>query len=343
MAFPWIFAADFERGIRNEWDSEQDTGSLLDFPHYTELARHKMTPYRGAYCMRVQMGDTNDHTVTEGDIDIADTATRYARWYMYLGDTGANNVAATVTDEFNIFEFQQAAGTVEASVGLKVTQTTNVVEIGIGDGLAPATYPFQMTKGVWNCIEAKMLVSTAGAGTLDLFVNDTNVHALNTLTNAAAVGTAQFGTMLTLATTTGTILFDDFRFDDGRVFSDPQRYRVRNARMTTASDHIIIGPGRVTALVTGTSTDAVLSLYDSDGAHPDIGDLLTLSDNPLAIIRNVSANEVVPGHDVFEVTHGLYAILAGTNAQAFFSIDRAAVVSDAGMINRGQRQGRPKP
>ena len=80
MAFPYIFKANFEGGTNGEWDSESDTGSRLDFPHYSELARIPglAMPYRGARCMRVDLttGQTNDHTVTEGDIDIADGAQR---------------------------------------------------------------------------------------------------------------------------------------------------------------------------------------------------------------------------------------------------------------------------
>ena len=77
MAFPWIFEESFDAGTRGDWDSESDTGSLLDFPHYTTLAAIPGggLPFRGAYCMRIVCGDTNDHTLTEDDIDIADTAT----------------------------------------------------------------------------------------------------------------------------------------------------------------------------------------------------------------------------------------------------------------------------
>ena len=68
--------------------------------------------------MRIQMGDTNDHTLTEGDIDIADATTRSFRFYLYLSP----NIVATADDTFNIFELQQTGGaTTEASLGLRIT------------------------------------------------------------------------------------------------------------------------------------------------------------------------------------------------------------------------------
>ena len=133
MAFPWIFESNFEQGTNAEWDSEADTGSRLDFPHYSTLARAggigAAVPYRGAYCMRVVMGDANDHTLIEGDIDIADTVTRYSSFYLYLGQ----DVAASANDTFNIYEVQGAANAVENAIGLRITATTDEVEIGVGE------------------------------------------------------------------------------------------------------------------------------------------------------------------------------------------------------------------
>ena len=68
MAAPVNFASHFDMvaaqvGDGGNWDSEADTGSKLDFPHYSELVRStgSPVPFRGAYCMRIQPGDTNDH------------------------------------------------------------------------------------------------------------------------------------------------------------------------------------------------------------------------------------------------------------------------------------------
>src|SRR5262245_51936417 len=114
MAFPWIFESNWEQGDNSEWTSEQDTGNLLDFPHYSQLSVIPNTPvpYRGAYCMRIQNSDTNDHTLTSTSITIADGTTNFFRWYMFV----SSNYTASADDTFNIFELQQAGGTIEQSV-----------------------------------------------------------------------------------------------------------------------------------------------------------------------------------------------------------------------------------
>jgi hypothetical protein len=84
MAFPYTFHENFEAGTKGGFDTETDTGSLLDFPHYSVLAKdpNSLMPYRGAYLLRNALGDTNDHTLTEGDIDISDGGTAYFKWQM---------------------------------------------------------------------------------------------------------------------------------------------------------------------------------------------------------------------------------------------------------------------
>jgi hypothetical protein len=138
------------------------------------------------------------------------------------------------------------------------------------------------------------------------------------------------------AGTSGTVLIDDIIYDNtGQIYRDKQRYRTQNAHIYQASDHPIIGPGRFACAVTATGTDGVLSLYDSDGVPTNL--------TPIAVIRNVSANEFTPGHDIFTVDHGLYTTLSGTGAQAFISIERASAVSDATVLSRGRATGKPQP
>lgn len=265
MAYPYIFEAKVDANLATPfgWDSESDTGSLLDAPHFSELARFPWShcaPYRGAYCWRVRMGDTNDHVLIEGDCDIADGATAFASFYLYV----APDVVASADDEFNIFEFQQAGGTVEASVGLRITAATDVVEIGIGDGTAATDYAAAtLEKNRWYHIEVGMLVSTGAVGTLTLYVDGVSVVALDTLDNAAAVGRGVLGTQDTLATTTGTLLFDQFVFDDLQVY--PDRERFPHQRVFTVSGHAFVGPGAIdtAALLSTTAADRV-RLYDTD-------------------------------------------------------------------------------
>ena len=95
--------------------------------------------------------------------------------------------------------------------------------------------------------------------------------------------------------------------------------------------------GEFSAGVTGTGAtgNCVLTLYDTDGVPNGL--------EPLAILRNTAANEFIPGHDVFQVSHGLYCTLSGTNAQAFFSINRGGLWSDATIINYGLKKGGVSP
>lgn len=300
MAFPFVFESNFEQGTAAEWDTETDTGSLLDFPHYATLGKNPAAPvpYRGAYCMRIQCGDTNDHTLTEGDIDIADAGTAYFRWYMYV----SSNFTATADDVFSIFELQQAGGTVEQTVGMRITAATNLLEIGVGDGTAPSSYvPF--SRGRWTCVELLSTISTGGSGAMTLFIDGTSAIALSSLTQAAAVGQGVLGTQLTLATTTGTIYFDCFAMDDARLFPYGDRFPAQVN--VTKSGHIFIGPGVVdgTALTSVTSGNT-MTLYDTDTAET------TIQGVPVASMR-IGGISGVSGPLFFK--RGCYAELSGTN------------------------------
>ena len=300
MAFPWIFEANFETGDNTEWDSESDTGSLLDFPHYTTLAAipTMAMPYRGAYCMRIQMGDTNDHTVTEGDIDIGDGATRYFRWYMYAH----SNVTATADDIFSILELQQGGGTVEQTVGMQITAATNLLEIGVGDGTAPTSFvPFP--RGRWVCVELLSTISTGGAGAMTLFLDGGQEIALTGQTQAAAVGQGVLGTQLTLATTTGTLLFDQFVMDDARVY--PYRERRPNQIHITKNTHLFVGPGYVdgASLLTATSGD-IMRIFDTDTGNIN---------DALSYVTELDADNLTSMAGPIEVKRGCYITITGTN------------------------------
>jgi hypothetical protein len=296
MAHPWLFESNFEAGSNAEWDTETDTGSLLDFPHYSTLAKLNMVPYRGAYCARIVCGDTNDHTLTEGDIDIADDGTAYFRWYMYV----SNDFTATADDTFNIFELQQAGGTVEMSVGFRITASSNLLEIGIGDGTAPTSFtPF--TRGKWTCVELLATVATGGTGAMTLYINGSSVVALTTLTQAAAVGQGVLGTQNTLSTTTGTILLDQFVMDDGRIYPFKERWPAH--LVMTKSQHVFVGPGDVEGAVV-LSADGTLTLYDTDTAN-----ILDELSYVTKLDEDTQTSMSGPVH--FE--RGCYAVVAGSD------------------------------
>ncbi len=315
MAYPWIFESNFEGGTNGEWDSESDTGSKLDIAHYTQLARYnnskcKVAPYRGAYCMRIDLssGDTNDHVLVEGDIDIADAGTSYFRWYMYVSD----DFTATADDVFNIFELQQAGGTNEMSTGMRITAATNVLEIGVGDGTSPSSY-VGFPRGRWVCVELKATVSTGGAGTMDLYLDGGAASiSLTTLTQAAAVGRGVLGTQDTLSTTSGVLLFDQFVQDDARIYPFNDRWPMVMTIQKT--QHVFVGPGDVDA-VDVLSADGNLTLYDTDNAN--INDAQSY---PIQIDESTIKGTLQNIH--FE--KGCYAVVAGTNPVVNISLMRGS-------------------
>jgi hypothetical protein len=311
MAFPFIVHENFESGTLGGFDSETDTGSLLDFPHYSVVATdpNSLMPYRGAYVLRNKLGDTNDHTLTEGSIDIADEGTAYFKWQMGL----SKDFSFTADDTFNVFELQQAGGTVESSVGFRVTNSSQLIEIGVGDGTAPTSFVQWPAKGKWVTVELAAKISTTAAGTLTLYLDGAQVVALTGLTNAAAVGQGVLGSQLTLSTTLGAIYYDDFIMDDARIY--PYRERFPHSYHALKSGHVFVGPGYIegAALWEVATGDETLSLYDTDTAN-------TNDANPVVELDS-TAQTSVGGPLYFE--RGCYAVLGGTNPRGIVYMTRS--------------------
>src|SRR3990167_1649169 len=323
MAFPYIASSSFDTGNNSEWDSESDTGSLLDFPHYTTLAaiQDAPAPYRGAYCMRITPGDTNDHTLTEGDMNIADGSTAWVRFAMYI----SKDFAATANDIFNIFEWQSAGATVEAVISLQITATTDLVEIAAADGTEASTGWTYLSKGVWHVIEAMLTVSTGSAGVLDLYVDGERVQNLASQDHAGAITDGIFGTQGTLSTTNaGYLLFDEFAFDDTRL-ALTQRFHTH--RLITRSSFLFMGPGKIlnVKIVDGGGGDVIVQLYDTDVYNASL--------TPIWTDRTNTANTNVDAADVpIEFNRGCLALLSGTLTGAILNIGRAVGWGSDGAI-----------
>lgn len=263
MALPYIYSSSFDTGDNSEWDSETDVSGALDFPHYTTLARipGASAPYRGAYCMRiVAPANTADHTLTEGDMNIAATATAWTRFFLYVSD----DFAATADDIFNIFELQQAGGTVETAISLQIIAATGIVSIGIGETEA-ASFPSTLAKGQWHQIELSATIDDGGSndGTSTLYVNGESIQTISSL-DQGAVGQGVLGTQNTLATTNaGFLLFDEFAFDDTRIgITD----RWTESRLMTTDSFAFVGKGEINniTIIDGGSGDVTVELYDTD-------------------------------------------------------------------------------
>lgn len=301
MAFPYIFESNFAAGTNAEWDSEADTGSKLDFPHYSELSviPGMEVPYHGdAYCMRIQMGDTNDHTLIEGDIDIADTVTRYSSFMLYVH----TDVDATADDIWNIYEVQGTANAVENAIGMQYTAATDVLEIGVGQ-VAPTAF-YTINKGRWYHVELVSVIQTGGTGTATLWVDGASVASVTTLTNTAVLR-GVLGTQNTLSTTSGTLLFSQFRFDDAQLY--PPRERFPDTIRLTKTRNAFVGPGWIES-ATLLSANGTMDVYDTDTAN-----ILDLQSKKIEL---ATAGNFVSHDTPVRFERGCYVVLGGTNPYA---------------------------
>lgn len=326
MAFPFLFADSFEVGSFTNWDiSEVDTGDRLDAAHYSDL--NVSAPFRGAYCMRIQLGDTNVHTVGDGDMNIADTATAWLRFYLYI----STDFAATSDDIFNIFEWQQTNNTPESVISMQVTAATNLVEIAVSDGIAASANFNFLSKGVWHVIEAMYNLETNSTGVLDLYIDGTRVTNLTSQDATAAVTHGVLGTQDTASTTTGTLLFDQFIFDDLQVY--PIRQRFPQSVHMTESGHAFVGQGVIenVTLISSANTNNTLRVYDTDRAT------VTGESNRVVSLANTANNEIVdPAGMPITVQRGAYIELGGTQPQAQVLIGKAqGYYSDAAIRKLG--------
>lgn len=319
MAFPWIFAANFEVGALVDstygWDSETDTGSQLDICHYTELARYPWptcAPFSGAYVARVVLtGGTSDAFVKEADIDIADAGTSYFKFELWF----APNFTATSNDTFAIFELQGAASAVTVSMGGRVVASTNVINLGIGgaaSAAAPSTFAAQdIQRGVWYTVELKVVIQTGGTGTVDMYLTKdgekpaTAAHAsVATITNIV-VTDGVLGIQDQLATTTGVFLLDNFVQDDGRIYP---KTRYRNEPVlagVTESGHVFVGPGWIAGAAILGGTSPTMILYDTDRAD------VTAAQSYEVSLATTSTNQSSLGVPIY-FQRGCYVVLGGT-------------------------------
>ena len=332
MSFPFIFESNFEGGTVGEWDSETDVELALNIRHYSHLARYDVSqigpiaPWRGAYVAEWDLaGDTAAHVLIEGDIDIADTATRYSRFYLMVG----RDLLATADDTFNIYEVQGTADAVENAVGLRITATTDVVEIGVGN-VAPTVFaPSPLVKGRWYAIELVSNIQSGGTGTGTLFVDGVQVAQVTTLTNTAVLR-GVLGTQNTLSTTTGHLFMDAFVFDDTQI--GPMFDRFPETQWITKSTHVCLGNSELlnVTLLPGTGTNSVLKIYDTDVAST------AGEGNIVAHLFNLTANE--PPIDLADVPvcvkRGAYVELAGTAPRAIVHIGRSQGYYSAGRIRQ---------
>lgn len=334
MAFPWLLESGFEAGSNAEWTAETDTGSQLDFPHASELARFPWpthAPYRGAYCARFRLGaNTTDAYLTSTSIDIADAGTAYFRWYIQF----CPDFAFTADDVVSLFKLRQAGGgTVEYTVGINCVAATGAITIGGSDGTAAAAFGAQRLQlGVWHCVEVLATVSTSDVGVITVWLDGVQQTTATETDQGAAVGDGDLGITNRLATTTGTVLMDEFVMDDGRVF--PYADRFPENLLLTKSGTAFIGAGVIdnASLLSGAGTDNVLRVFDTAWANTNDAAKIVME------LKNTANNELVdPAGTPVPVTRGAYVQLTGTNPRALVKISHAAGYGSASVLRQAAR------
>lgn len=332
MAFPWTGEENFEDGTLGAFNSETDTGSILDFPHYSTLAGipGMAMPWRGAYCMRVALaGGTADAYVQENDDwDIAANGTLYFSFRVWLDPSmeAANN------DLFAIWQLESSGPTVEAAVFLQYT-TANGWRLGLNETAADSGASYQdIALGQWHTVEVFVNLDAGGGndGTLDAWLNGSAFTQLTSLDQGAIIQ-GKLGAIGPDAGTSGVLLFDDVRADDAQIYGKDD-HRFSETITLTKSGHVFVGAGQIDniTLNAGAGTDCVLEVFDTDTANTNQQYKLRMT--------NTANNELVdPAGMPLNVHHGCYVSLSGTDPRATVSICKGAM-NEAAMRSVAKRR-----
>lgn len=342
MAYPWLYFEGFEDGTRGLFDATSATAPTIT--HYTDLARLGLAPYRGAYALYLPLTTTDRFLTETGSWDFTAGQTRWIRFSLYVG----RNLVMADGDRFTMFNLESVADTTEeVACGIDRSGTALRFWIAETSSASAQTSQFGTTAGrglgQWYTIELRVVLD-AGAGndgTIDLYVDDSGSVASVTALDQAAIVQGKLGVFNVDSGTSGDLVIDDVYVDDAQVFRDREPYPMTavvetssaHGTTTTVAGHPLIGPGCVEVSLTGAGTNAVLTLYDSDGAPNRL--------EPIDVIRNTTANEHVTGRVEYEVHRGLYVQLSGTDARAFVQAKRGGIRSRGALIERGIRQGAP--
>ena len=332
MAFPWVIEHTFELGTPGAFDAESDSDAKLDFPHYSELARTPglAMPFRGAYCMRIDLagGTAAAHVQETGDWDLtAGSGDLYQRFMVWISP----DLVMANTDEFSLLQWWSSTNTVEAGVYLNFT-TANGHRIGIGEATASSFLPIQL--GQWITVETFFDPAGASASTLDLWIDGQAATQVGSFTSASITSGVLGTEGIDAGTTKGTILFDQVIADDLQIYPIAERFP-REVLMTT-SGHVFAGPGKIDniTLMSGAGTDCVVSIFDTDVAN------LNDASKIVAELKNTANNEVVdPAGMPVRIRRGAYVSMSGTNPRALVQVGYApAYGSDGAMGSYASRR-----
>lgn len=333
MAFPYLHHSNFDDGTAQNFDSETDASAILDFPDYRDLARGGFSPWQGGHAMRVRLSGTAVAYLTEtGDWDTAASGT-ISTWFSLC--IGAD-LSLTASDAV-ILAALDSAGPVNETV-FGVRNNAGVYELFAGETGATRTLPITPNNKTWYQVELVNLIDSGAPndGTLAVYVNGAQLGATITGLDQAAITQFRLGAVVnTAAGNAGTLLFGAIIADDLRVYPR-ERFGV-DTEWVTRDRVAFIGAGELDSIsLTGTGTDAVLTLLDTD-IYTATG--TNFSREPLVYIRNVTANDQSPGMNApVKFARGCYVQLTGTNPQAFLRLSCGGIVrSSANYVDRGRR------
>ena len=335
MAFPFLAEETWDDGTRGNFDAETDASAILDFPSYAELARGGFAPWRGAHALRLRLSGTATAEIVEtGTFDTAAAGT-ISVWFPLL--IGAD-LSLTDTDTILLASLDSAGPVSEAVVGIR--NNGGAYELFCGETGATATLPITPNNKRWYQIEVVAVIDdgVSDDGTLVFYVDGAQVGATITGLDQAAITQFRLGAISgTAAGNRGTILIGGVIADDVRIY--PRERFAQDSVWVTRDITAFVGPCTLDAAsVTGTSTDAVMTILDTD-IYSATG--IGFSREPRVYLRNVTANDQAPGFNTpIEIKRGAYVQLTGTSPQGWVSIRRpsAVVMSAANYVDLGLRR-----
>jgi len=342
MAFPYTTFNTFEDGTLGHFDVETDDDGRLDFPHYTELARQPRVgmPYRGAYCMRVQLAgfsatgayvqETGSWLLTTGTDEL------YLRFKLFV----SNDIVMNNGNEFVICQFASGAvtphtvGTIECGLHLEYTMSGGY---RLGLGVVSGTSWQGLALGKWHDVELYFNPAGGAGGTLDAWLDGGAFTQLSGMTNDNITSVAMGVIGQDSGTKNGTILFDQIigHKNGARIGSGGRRFPEQ--LLLETSGHAFVGNGILhnVAMLSGNAINNIVRIYDTDTGN-------TTTAAKRLELRNLTANEtpVDPAGMPIYLTKGCYVELSGTNPRAMLNIHRAVGYSSDGAIRNYAHKGR---
>jgi hypothetical protein len=333
VAYPYIFESTFDAGTLDSWSSETDSSSIFDYPHYAELARQGFAPWAGAHCARARLSGTAVGYLTHTSaFDLSASGTISAWFTICVGE----DLFLNDTDTIILYSLL-ASATNESVFGIR--NNGGVYEFFAGETGATRTMTIVPNNKKWYQIEVVSVIDSGvgNDGTLAVYVDGFLLGAAVTALDQGAITDGRFGVISgTASGDRGTILFGGLIADDLRIYP---RKRFATEKWITHDITAFVGHFWLdSASITGTSTDAILTCYDTDIFESTA---VSFSRSPKVYIRNVTANDQSPGMTTpVEFTKGCYAVLAGTAPQAFLSLRNAlnqtVVQSGANYVDAGR-------